>query len=89
MTSELEPTTVIRSIGTLAAILDIAVRDRRLADNPTPGVKLPTKLPQPPRLPHAPTDRLRSERCRAPPPARSAAGSDGSCSEHQDQHRGT
>jgi integrase len=47
MTSTRGPTTVIRSFGILAAILDIAVRDRRLADNPARGVKLPKKLPKP------------------------------------------
>ncbi|WP_169583218.1 MULTISPECIES: tyrosine-type recombinase/integrase [Microbacterium] len=41
------PTTVIRSFGILSAILDIAVRDRRLADNPARGVKLPKKRPKP------------------------------------------
>lgn len=41
------PSTVIRSFGILAAILDIAVRDRRLADNPARGVKLPKKRPKP------------------------------------------
>ena len=40
-------TTVIRCFGILAAILDIAVRDRRLADNPARGVKLPKKRPKP------------------------------------------
>lgn len=47
MTAQRGPTTVIRSFGILAAILDIAVRDRRLADNPARGVQLPKKLPKP------------------------------------------
>ena len=36
-------TVVIRAYGTLAAILDEAVRDRRLVTNPARGVKLPRK----------------------------------------------
>ncbi|WP_439594208.1 tyrosine-type recombinase/integrase [Microbacterium sp.] len=40
-------TTVIRSYGILAAILDIAMRDRRIADNPARGVRLPKKRPKP------------------------------------------
>ncbi|TPW78412.1 site-specific integrase [Schumannella sp. 10F1B-5-1] len=36
-------TTVIRAYGVLAAILDVAIRDRRLAANPARGVKLPRK----------------------------------------------
>ena len=40
------PTTVIRSYGILAAILDIAARDRRIADNPARGICLPKKTPQ-------------------------------------------
>lgn len=40
------PTTVIRSYGILAAILDIAVRDRRIADNPARGIRLPKKTPK-------------------------------------------
>lgn len=39
-------TTVIRAYGILAAILDIAVRDRRLGDNPVRGIKLPRKQPK-------------------------------------------
>lgn len=35
--------TVIRSYGVLAAILDIAVRDRRIPDNPARGIRLPKK----------------------------------------------
>ena len=38
---------VIRSLGILAAILDVAVRDRRINDNPARGVKLPKKRPKP------------------------------------------
>lgn len=37
------PSTVIRAFGVLAAILDEAVRDRRLLTNPARGVKLPRK----------------------------------------------
>ncbi len=37
-------TTVIRAFGVLAAILDTAVRDHRLASNPARGVKLPRKV---------------------------------------------
>jgi integrase len=40
------PTTVIRSYGILAAILDIAVRDRRIAENPARGIRLPKKTPK-------------------------------------------
>lgn len=40
-------TTVIRSYGILAAVLDIAVRDRRIADNPARGIRLPHKRPKP------------------------------------------
>lgn len=36
-------TTVLRAYGVLAAILDIAVRDRRMPSNPARGVKLPRK----------------------------------------------
>ena len=39
-------TTVIRAYGVLAAILDVAVRDRRLSDNPIRGMKLPRKQPK-------------------------------------------
>jgi integrase len=38
---------VIRAYGILAAILDIAVRDRRIPDNPARGVRLPRKQPKP------------------------------------------
>ncbi|GAA0990110.1 site-specific integrase [Subtercola frigoramans] len=37
-------TTVIRAYGVLAAILDSAVRDRRLPSNPARGVNLPRKV---------------------------------------------
>lgn len=40
------PATVIRSYGILAAILDTAVRDRRIADNPARGIRLPKKTPK-------------------------------------------
>ncbi len=36
-------TTVLRAYGVLAAILDVAVRDRRVSSNPARGVKLPRK----------------------------------------------
>ncbi|MDF2506231.1 MAG: site-specific integrase [Microbacterium sp.] len=39
-------TTTIRSYGVLAAILDIAVRDRRIAENAARGIKLPRKQPK-------------------------------------------
>ena len=39
-------TTVIRAYGILAAILDVAVRDRRLGENPIRGIKLPKKTPK-------------------------------------------
>lgn len=38
------PVTVTRAYGVLAAVLDEAVRDRRLASNPARGVKLPRKV---------------------------------------------
>lgn len=37
--------TVIRAHGVLAGILDVAVRDRRLTDNPARGIRLPRKTP--------------------------------------------
>jgi len=39
-------TTVIRAYGVLAAILDVAVRDRRISANPARGVNLPRKVPK-------------------------------------------
>jgi integrase len=36
-------TTVLRAYGVLASILDVAVRDRRIASNPARGVNLPKK----------------------------------------------
>lgn len=39
-------TTVIRAHGILAAILDVAVRDRRLTENAARGMKLPKKQPK-------------------------------------------
>ncbi|MDT0186044.1 site-specific integrase [Microbacterium sp. ARD31] len=39
-------TTVIRAYGILASILDVAVRDRRLGENPIRGMKLPRKQPK-------------------------------------------
>lgn len=38
--------TVIRAYGILASILDVAVRDRRLRENPVRGIKLPRKQPK-------------------------------------------
>lgn len=38
------PTTVIRAYGVLAAVLDDAVRDRRVLTNPARGVDLPRKV---------------------------------------------
>lgn len=38
--------TVIRAYGILASILDVAVRDRRLGENPIRGIKLPKKTPK-------------------------------------------
>lgn len=38
--------TVIRAYGVLAAILDVAVRDRRISNNPARGVRLPRKVPK-------------------------------------------
>lgn len=37
------PTTVHRAYGVLAAILDVAVKDRRITSNPSRGVSLPRK----------------------------------------------
>jgi integrase len=37
------PTVVLRAYGVLAAILDVAVRDRRIASNPARGVRLPRR----------------------------------------------
>jgi Site-specific recombinase XerD len=39
-------TVVLRAYGVLAGILDVAVRDRRIASNPARGVKLPRKKPK-------------------------------------------
>jgi integrase len=39
-------TTVIRAYGILAALLDVAVRDRRLSENPIRGIRLPRKQPK-------------------------------------------
>lgn len=46
LTSTHSATTVIRAYGILAAILDVAVRDRRLSENPVRGIKLPRKQPK-------------------------------------------
>lgn len=43
LTPELSPTSVLRIYGVLAAVLDSAVRDRRLPSNPARGVNLPRK----------------------------------------------
>ena len=56
---ERSPTTVKRAHGILAAILDSAVRDRRIAANPARAVKLPRKSRKPrPYLTHAQVERL-------------------------------
>ena len=55
-------TTVIRAYGILASVLDVAVRDRRIPENPARGIKLPRK--QPKRrvyLTHAQVDQLASD----------------------------
>ncbi|GAA1979111.1 site-specific integrase [Microbacterium pumilum] len=46
MTATHGASTVIRSYGILSAILDVALRDRRIADNPARGIKLPRKTPK-------------------------------------------
>ena len=38
------PTVVLRAYGVLASILDVSVRDRRIAINPARGVRLPRKI---------------------------------------------
>jgi len=43
LNAKLSASSVIRAFGVLAAILDVAVRDRRLTSNPSRGVKLPRK----------------------------------------------
>lgn len=43
LSKTLGATSVLRSYGVLAGILDIAVKDRRLASNPARGVNLPRK----------------------------------------------
>lgn len=47
LSSRKSPTTVIRAYGALASILDVAVKDRRLLENPARGVKLPRKTKKP------------------------------------------
>lgn len=47
MAGTLGPTTVIRAHGVLAGILDVALRDRRLSENPARGIRLPKKRPKP------------------------------------------
>jgi site-specific recombinase XerC len=42
----LSASSVQRTHGLLSQMLDLAVRDRRLAANPAKGVKLPRKLPR-------------------------------------------
>ncbi|WES63904.1 tyrosine-type recombinase/integrase [Microbacter sp. GSS18] len=46
LSSDLGPTSVIRAHGILAGILDVALRDRRLSDNPARGIRLPKKRPK-------------------------------------------
>ena len=43
LATERSASTVIRAYGVLAALLDVAVRDRRILSNPARGVKLPRK----------------------------------------------
>jgi integrase len=40
----LSPSTALRAYGILAAVLDVAVKDRRVLSNPARGVRLPRKL---------------------------------------------
>ncbi|WP_417564479.1 tyrosine-type recombinase/integrase [Microbacterium sp.] len=47
LTTKHGASTVIRAHGVLAGILDVAVRDRRLTDNPARGIRLPRKTPTP------------------------------------------
>ena len=47
MTAVRGAVTVIRAYGILASVLDIAVRDRRIRENPARGVRLPKKKPKP------------------------------------------
>jgi len=44
LTKGLSATSVLRAYGVLAAILDVAVRDRRVSSNAARGVKLPRKV---------------------------------------------
>jgi integrase len=44
LSTERSASTVIRAYGVLAALLDVAVRDRRILSNPARGVKLPRKV---------------------------------------------
>ncbi|HEX4058125.1 MAG TPA: site-specific integrase [Galbitalea sp.] len=44
LSAERSASTVIRAYGVLAALLDVAVRDRRILSNPARGVKLPRKV---------------------------------------------
>lgn len=44
MTTGRSATTVLRAYGVLAGILDVAVRDRRIANNVARGVRLPRKV---------------------------------------------
>ncbi|MGV3733490.1 MAG: tyrosine-type recombinase/integrase [Microcella sp.] len=46
LAAEKSPTVVKRAHGVLAAILDVAVRDRRIATNPARGVSLPRRAPK-------------------------------------------
>jgi integrase len=38
------PTTILRTYGVLASILDVAVRDRRISSNPARGINLPRRV---------------------------------------------
>lgn len=44
---KLSATSVLRAYGVLAAILDVAVKDRRIPSNPARGVNLPRKIGKP------------------------------------------
>ena len=44
LTARKGATTVLRAYGILAALLDIAVKDRRISSNPARGVNLPRKV---------------------------------------------
>ena len=47
VTSDRGAVTVIRAYGVLASLLDIAVRDRRIRENPARGIKLHKRKSKP------------------------------------------